>query len=69
MDKQKNMTNGNIVQGAAGATVTFGSILVSILPQIEIGLRIASLLVGLAIGILTLVHLWRKLKQNNLSDE
>lgn len=69
MSEHNHMTNGNIVQGASGAAVTFASILVSILPQIEIGLRIASLLVGLAVGILTLVHLWRKLKRNNLSDE
>jgi len=68
MIEQKKMTNGTIVQGAGGAAVTFGSLVVSVLPQIEIGLRIAGLIVGLLVGIVTLVSMIRKLKndkQNN----
>lgn len=69
MSEHNHMTNGNIVQGASGTAVTLVSVLVSILPQIEIGLRIASLLVGLAVGILTLVSLWRKVRNQRQSDD
>lgn len=42
---------------------TGGGLTVSMLPRVEAWLRVASLFVGLVIGILTCISLMRKLKQ------
>lgn len=49
-----------IVHGLLGTGTAGSSIYVSFLPQIEIWLRIASLVVGLIVGVISLRNLLRK---------
>jgi hypothetical protein len=49
--------------GLLGTSASFGGVFVSLLPHIETGIRIASLSVGLAVGIATLVHMVRQLRK------
>jgi zona occludens toxin (predicted ATPase) len=56
------MTNGEILKGIFGSGTTLGAAWVSCLPNIEAGLRIASLIVGLTIGIVTLHGMIQKRK-------
>lgn len=58
----RHMTN-DVIRGAVGAGATTAGALVSLLPQIEAGLRIASLLVGITVGVLTAVSIWRRMKR------
>lgn len=54
-----------IVKGVGGTAASIGSTFVSLLPQVETVLRITSLLVGIAVGLLTfcvLYRSWRKRK-------
>ena len=57
---QPTMTNGDIVKGGAGAATALFGVIVSNVDKIEIGLRIAGLVVGLAVGLLTLYGLCKK---------
>jgi hypothetical protein len=56
----REMTHADFAKGTAGATTAIASAFVSLLPQLETGLRIASLLLGCAVGLVTLVGLLRK---------
>ncbi|HTI69672.1 MAG TPA: hypothetical protein VMF06_06885 [Candidatus Limnocylindria bacterium] len=51
--------------GILGMATSAGGITVSMLPAIEQGLRIVSLLVGIAVGVTTLVSLIRRLGKGN----
>ena len=50
-------------KGAVGVSATTGGFYVSIMPKIEAWLRITSLLVGIAVGLVTIVSLIRNQKQ------
>lgn len=50
---------GTVEKGLIGTFVTSTSVAVSIVAQIEVYLRIAGLLVGLAIGVVTLLSVLR----------
>ena len=52
------------LKGLVGTVSPFLGILTSLQEQIEWHLRIASLVVGLAVGVLTLVSLIRKLRKH-----
>lgn len=41
-------------QGAIGLLATFGSFMVSFIPQLETCLRIGSLVTGIAVGVVTI---------------
>lgn len=53
-----------LVKGATGVASTAGGIVVSNLAHIEAWLRITSLCVGIAVGILTGVSIIRKMSKN-----
>ena len=59
-----------VERGALGTFASIGSAAVSMVSQLEVYLRIAGLLVGLAVGIVTLLSvlhdLRKKQKANNL---
>ena len=46
-------------KGLLGTLATTGSVAVSFMAQFELYLRISGLLLGLAIGIITLLSVWR----------
>ena len=50
------------LKGIIGTAPTVLGVIMSFQEQIEWHLRIASLLVGLAVGVLSLIGLWRKLR-------
>ena len=51
-----------VAKGVAGVTAPAGGIYISVLPQIEAWLRIASLLAGLAVAAVTIWSLTRHKK-------
>lgn len=58
-----------VERGALGTFASIGSAAVSMVSQLEVYLRIAGLMVGLAVGVVTLISvlhdLKRKQKENN----
>ncbi len=48
-----------VERGALGTLATGGSVAVSLLSQFELYLRIGGLVLGLAIGVVTLLSVWR----------
>jgi hypothetical protein len=48
-----------VERGALGTLATTGSVAISFLSQFELYLRIGGLLIGLAIGVVTLMSVWR----------
>ena len=48
-----------VEKGLLGTLATTGSVAVSFMAQLELYLRISGLLLGLAIGIITLLSVWR----------
>src|SRR6266516_6419350 len=51
------------IQGVLGVSATTAATTVSALPTIEIWLRILSLIVGIAVGIVTFISIVRKMRQ------
>ena len=51
-----------VAKGLLGIAAPTGGFYVSIMPQIEAWLRVTSLVVGVAVGIATLISIIRKLK-------
>ena len=52
-----------VERGALGTLATGGSVAVSFLSQFELYLRIGGLLLGLAIGVVTLMSVWRDFRR------
>ena len=50
-------------KGVIGTVTSIGSSVVSMLPQLEAGLRIAGLLVGFAVGVVTLLSVLHDLRK------
>jgi len=48
-----------VERGALGTLATGGSVAVSFISQFELYLRVSGLILGLAIGIVTLLSVWR----------
>ena len=53
-----------VERGVLGTLATGGSVAVSFLSQFELYLRIGGLVLGLAIGIVTLLSVWRDYQRN-----
>ena len=49
-----------LITGMLGTTASLGGVVVSLLPFVETAIRLASLTVGLAVGIISLVKLLKK---------
>lgn len=69
MNTHKNMSEDiqtgaglTLTKGITGISAAFGGIFASSMPAIEAWLRVASLMVGIAVGVATLVSLVRKKK-------
>jgi hypothetical protein len=60
---ETNSNNTIINKAAVGSTASLGAAAISILPQIEIWLRVLSLAVGLAVGIASLISIIRNMKK------
>lgn len=58
--KDTTEMNGTTAQGVGGSFATLLGVLLSLLPYLEIALRIASLAVGLTIGLITLYRMLKK---------
>ena len=56
-----HLTYGDIIKGVFGTATTITGFTIS-LQEFEIWLRIISLLVGITVGVLTAIGLYRKLK-------
>jgi hypothetical protein len=52
-----------VERGVLGTLATGGSVAVSFLSQFELYLRIGGLVLGLAIGIVTLMSVWRDFRR------
>jgi hypothetical protein len=52
-----------VERGTLGTLATTGSVAVSFLSQFELYLRIGGLVLGLAIGVITLLSVWRDYKR------
>jgi hypothetical protein len=52
-----------VERGALGTLATGGSVAMSFLSQFELYLRIGGLLIGLAIGVITLMSVWRDFRR------
>ena len=50
--------------GILGSVASAGGITVSMLPAIEAGLRITSLVVGIAVGVATFISIVRRLRKD-----
>lgn len=50
-------------KGAGGTMASIGSFYVSLLPQLEAALRITSLLVGIAVGVITFISIYRNIRK------
>ena len=48
-----------VERGVLGTLATTGSVAVSFMSQFELYLRISGLILGLAIGVITLLSVWR----------
>jgi hypothetical protein len=48
-----------VERGVLGTLATTGSVAVSFLSEFELYLRISGLILGLAIGVITLLSVWR----------
>ena len=53
-----------IYNGIIGTTTSFGATAFSLLPQIEIWLRVSSLIIGLVIAVLTLDKIIKERRNN-----
>lgn len=58
------MDTNSLNAGAAGMIATATSIGISMLPEVEAWLRIASLIVGILVGIGSLIVLYKNYKKN-----
>lgn len=48
-----------LARPVVGLTASFGSVFVSLLPHLETGMRLGTLLLGLCVGVLSLRKMWR----------
>jgi hypothetical protein len=53
-------THKSIAEGLVGSAASFLGLVTSLQEQLEYGLRIVSLLIGIVVGIVTLIRMLRK---------
>ena len=58
------MNDNATLTGILGTTTSFTGFMVSMMPQIETGLRIGGLFVSLVAGILTAIYMYKKIRNN-----
>jgi hypothetical protein len=58
------MNDNTTLTGILGTTTSFTGFLVSMMPHIETGLRLGGLFVSLVAGILTIVYMYNKIRNN-----
>lgn len=54
-----------LVKGVIGMAASSGSFVISMLAQVEAWLRVVSLLIGITVGILSALSIWRKMRRGN----
>lgn len=64
---QHHMTT--VERGALGTFASIGSAAVSLVSQLEVYLRVAGLLVGLAVGIVTLISVLHDLRRKQQKEK
>ena len=57
------MNDNTTLTGIFGTTTSFTGFMVSMMPQIETGLRVGGLFVSLVAGILTIVYMFNKIRK------
>jgi hypothetical protein len=58
------MNDNTTLTGILGTTTSFTGFMVSMMPHIETGLRVGGLLVSLVAGVLTIVYMFKKIRNN-----
>jgi len=58
------MNDNATATGILGTATSFTGFMVSMMPHIETGLRVGGLLVSLVAGILTIVYMFKKIRNN-----
>lgn len=58
------MNDNTTLTGILGTTTSFTGFMVSMMPHIETGLRLGGLFVSLVAGILTIVYMYNKIRNN-----
>jgi hypothetical protein len=60
------MNDNATLTGILGTTTSFTGFMVGLMPHIETGLRVGGLLVSLVAGILTIVYMFKKIRNNDI---
>ena len=58
-----------VERGALGTFASIGSAAVSLVSQLEVYLRVAGLIVGLAVGVVTLISVLHDLRRKQKTDK
>jgi hypothetical protein len=53
----------DLAKGTVGMLATMGSFMASLMPWLETGLRVTSLCVGIAVGVITFMSIYRRWKR------
>lgn len=57
------MNDNTTLTGIIGTTTSVTGIMVSLMPQIEMGLRLGGLFVSLIAGVLTIIYMYKKINK------
>jgi hypothetical protein len=57
------MNDNTTFTGIVGTTASFTGFMVSLMPQIETGLRLSGLFVSLIAGVMTIVYMFNKIRK------
>ena len=57
------MSDNTTFTGIIGTTTSFTGFMISLMPQIESGLRVGGLFVSLIAGIMTIVYMFNKIRK------
>jgi hypothetical protein len=57
------MNDNTTFTGIIGTTTSFTGFMISLMPQIESGLRVGGLFVSLIAGIMTIVYMFNKIRK------
>ena len=52
-----------LVKGVSGTAVSLGSTYISLLAEVETFLRITSLLIGIAVGVITFISIYKSIRK------
>jgi len=58
------MNDNTTITGIIGTATSFTGFMVSLMPQIETGLRLGGLFVSLIAGVLTIVYMYKKIHKS-----